>query len=107
MVQSSRPDSTRNLPNHNLQTRHKDFTMEPVSDFRRIRRFKEQFDGFHQIAPRLFDSMALTCDIQFRTEGDIAVAFPFDNASKLLELFHTAILYYGAHQRPERNQFHL
>ena len=63
MLQTSRPDSTRNLPNCNLQTRHKDFTMEPLSDLRRIRRFKEQFDGFYQIAACLFDSMALTCDI--------------------------------------------
>jgi hypothetical protein len=49
----------------------------------------------------------LTCDIQFRTEGDITVALPFDNASKLLELFHTVSLRYGAYQRPERNQLHL
>src|SRR5262245_65519400 len=88
MLQTSRPDSTRNLPNRNLQARHKDFTMEPVLDFRRVRRFKEQFDGFHQIAPRLFDCRALTCDIQFRTEGDIAIALTFDNASKMLELLH-------------------
>jgi hypothetical protein len=59
-VHTSRPDSTRNLPNRNLQTRHKDLAVEPVLDFRGISRFKEQLDGFYQSASPLFDGGPLT-----------------------------------------------
>jgi hypothetical protein len=41
ILHTSRPDSTRNLPNRNLQTRYKDLTVEPVLYLRGIRRFKE------------------------------------------------------------------
>jgi len=101
------PDSTRNLPNRNLQTRDKDLTVEPVLYFRGISRFKEQFDGFYQIASSLFDGVTLTRDVQFRTQGHIAIVLPFYDAGKLLELFHTVSLRDGAGKRQERSQFHL
>jgi hypothetical protein len=107
ILHTSRPDSTRSLPNRNLQTRYKDLTVETVLYFRGISRFKEQFDGFYQIASSLFDGVTLTRDVQFRTQGHIAIVLPFYDAGKLLELFHTVSLRDGAGKRQERNQFYL
>ena len=98
-LHTSRPDSTRNLPNRNLQTRHENLAVEPVLDFRGISRFKEQFDGFYQIASRLFDGAPLTRDVQFGTQGNIAIALSFYDPGKLLELFHTVSLRDGAGKR--------
>jgi hypothetical protein len=63
--QISEPERTRNLPN--LDLRDKDFVVEPLDDFRRVRRFEEKADCLNQVCSRLFNRPAFTGDIELWT----------------------------------------
>ena len=58
---------TRSLPNRNLDLRDKDFVVEPLDDFRRVRRFEEKGESLNQVCSRLFNCRAFTRDIELWT----------------------------------------
>ena len=78
----------RGLPNRYLKSRDKDFQVHPCCYFSRVCGFEKEFERFLQIASRFLDGVALTGDIQFRTQRDIAVIFAFNDCGELAGMFH-------------------
>ena len=52
--------------------------METFVDLLGTCRLQEQLDRFVKILPRLFDRIALTGNIQFRTDCNVSVPFSLD-----------------------------
>ena len=68
-----------------LKLSHINFAAEAAGDFLRIGRLEKQQDGFAQVDFGLFEGVSLACDVQLRTQGDEAVALPFENRGKCLD----------------------
>src|SRR5512132_665602 len=64
--QTALPDSTRSLPNRDLDVRNVDFVSEPLLDFLGRCALEEQFDCFLEVVASLLDGVALASDVQFR-----------------------------------------
>jgi hypothetical protein len=78
IAHASRPESLRNLPTANLDLGNEDLSAEAFLDFRRGSAFEKQLYRIAEVVPRLFDGAALAGDVQFRAEGDEAIAFTVD-----------------------------
>src|SRR5579883_1470650 len=89
MTQTSRPESTRNLPNGDLQTSDEDLVVEPLLYLGRIGTLEEQLQRLGQVALGILDGIALAGDVQFGAEGNIAVSLALDNGSQLMGALHT------------------
>lgn len=92
ILQTSRPDRTRSLPNHHLNTGDEHFAVKPPRDLRCLGRFEEQLERFDQVLPSRFNGVALTRDVQFRAERDIGIVLAFDDGRKLARGFHPLIV---------------
>src|SRR3954454_9108369 len=91
MAHTSRPERMRNLPDRNIQARHKDLGMQTFSHFGRRGGLEEQRERFREVVTRLLDGVALASDVKLRAERDVAVAFTLDDCGKLLGPFHCRI----------------
>lgn len=78
-MQTPFPERTFNLPNDNLQLCHVHFIMEARVDFFWRSHFKEQLQRFFQVCPGFTYRVTLTSDINFWTEGHIAIIFLFND----------------------------
>src|SRR6266404_9828314 len=92
MRQAASPDSTRSLPNRDLNLGHKYVRPQSRRDFRRRCRFEEEFDGFRQISAGLLHGFTLASDIKFRAKRAVAVAFALDDRRQTTFLFHRSPL---------------
>lgn len=88
MSQTSRPDSTRSLPNFDLKTRDKNFGVTAALYLARICRLKKQLDRLLKIAARRLDRIALAGYVELRAKPNIAAAFPLNDRRELLRSFH-------------------
>ena len=70
---------------------NENFALEGPLDLGSVRRFEKQLQCLRQIAPCFFDGVALTGDVQFGTEGDIAVSLSLNDGHKMLKLFHSVL----------------
>ena len=81
ILQTSRPERTRSLPNRDLQTRHEDFIVHALLYLAGIGGFKEKLQRFLQIAPCLFNAAALARDVELRAQRDVTAVFLFNDGS--------------------------
>src|SRR5271156_486030 len=89
MAHTSRPESTRSLPNLDLKTRHEYFRVLPSLDLGRIRCLEKQLDSFQQICPSRFNSVALARNIEFRTKSNVSASFTLNDCRNLSHPFHS------------------
>src|SRR5262245_60853986 len=69
ILQASRPDKIRSLPNRDLQTRHVDFGPETPLDLGGIGGLEEELQSLLEIPPRLLDGRSLARHVQLRAQG--------------------------------------
>jgi len=91
MVQTSRPERTRSLPNLNLDLSYENLRVLPRFDFRRLRGLKKKLDCFLQIGACILDAIALARDIELGTQGDISATLSLDNCRELPNVLHIRI----------------
>lgn len=90
--QTSRPDSTRSLPNRDLDPSYEHFAVQPARDLGRVGRLKEEFQGLDEIGSRGLDRIALAGDIQFGAQRDVSVIFALDDGGQLVLGLHEVMI---------------
>jgi hypothetical protein len=79
MSQTSRPERTFILGNPDLYSGNEHFVVEAFTNLLGGSRLKKQLKGFLEVQSSLLNRISLASDIKFRTEGDIAFVFSFNN----------------------------
>ena len=87
---ASRPDSTRNLPNGYLKAGDVYLVVKSITYLTGACAFQKKFNCLHQVILGLVDGITLAGDVQLRAQGDISVAFSFDDCRKLMCGLHIA-----------------
>jgi hypothetical protein len=77
--QTSAPESTRSLPNGDLDLGHEHVARPASLNFFGARAFEEKFEGFLEVAFRFFDALALAGDVEFRAMRDETSSFGRDD----------------------------
>ena len=93
IAQTSLPEKTRNLANRHLQLSYVNFSRQPLLHFFRRCAFKKQLQSFAQILTSAFNAVSLTGDVQFWTQRNITITFPFNNCGQLT--IYSLLLFWG------------
>ena len=92
MRQTSSPETSRSLPNRDLNLRNEHLAVHAARDLALIGYFEKQCQGLDQIGSRLYDRRALAGNINFRAKRHEGVVFSFDNRRQTLSLLHAPSL---------------
>jgi hypothetical protein len=90
-LQTSAPESLRNLANRDLDVRHEDLTMEAIGDLGGVGSREEQLERLGEVGTRLLYRRSLAREVQLRTAGNKHVAFSLDDRGEVLDLLHGPI----------------
>src|SRR2546427_2997443 len=96
--QTSRPERTRSLPMRRVEPRDEHLAVKPAIDLPRVGRLQEKLDRLLEIGCGLFDGGPLAGHVEFGAQGDIEVAFFFQNR-RVTACGHRDLLF-----QPKRNQ---
>jgi len=102
MSHTSCPDSTRSLPNRDLDVdaRDENLAVQAAINFVRVRGFEEQLQRFDEIGPRRLDGFTLAGDVEFGAERHIRVVVALDDGRQLLRGRHVPIVVHRPKKRP-------
>ena len=82
MLQASRPDTTRSLPNGHLNVRHKHIPRQSSINLLSRRHLEEEFQRLPEIVACVFDGVALTGDVEFGAQGYVAISLTFNECGQ-------------------------
>jgi hypothetical protein len=88
----SLPESTRSLPNLNLNLSHENVVVDAPTDLGWVGRFEEQGESLNKVGTGLFDRCAFACNVELRTQRDKTVVLPFNDCGNAVRLTHAPSL---------------
>src|SRR5260370_25861469 len=103
MLQTSRPERVRSLPNLHVERCDVELALEALPDLTLARRLEEEGDRLLDVVASLLDAVALAGNVEFGAQGNVAVPFAVDPGSDMLDALHPFIMRHwispGAGQR--------
>ena len=92
MLQTSRPERVRSLPNLHVERCDVELALEALPDLTLARSLEEKGDRLLDVVASLLDVVALAGNVEFGAQGNIAVPFAVDPGGDMLDALHPFIM---------------
>src|SRR2546426_8402093 len=92
MLQTSRPERVRSLPNLHVERCDVELALEALPDLTLARSLEEDGDRLLDVVASLLDVVALAGNVEFGAQGNVAVPFAVDPGSDMLDALHAFIM---------------